>query len=95
MGSTLEILSQFWASICGGYFFDPHQNTFCNAIHLYLWLFLLITPFVSFLVSLKLISIGTKEVEKIFAVYLTLQVKSECQSMNNNESVYMGKKNIH
>uniref|UniRef100_A0AAZ3PKR2 Pecanex-like protein n=1 Tax=Oncorhynchus tshawytscha TaxID=74940 RepID=A0AAZ3PKR2_ONCTS len=47
MGSqTLQILRQgVWASITGGWYYDPHQNTFVNALHLYLWLFLLCFPF--------------------------------------------------
>lgn len=53
MGSqTLEILRQgVWASLTGGWFYDPHQNLFCNAVHLYLWMFLLCSPFVTYLVS--------------------------------------------
>lgn len=56
MGSqTIEILRQgVWASLTGGWFYDPHQNIFCNAIHLYLWLFLLCTPFVTYLVSAQM-----------------------------------------
>lgn len=47
MGSqTLEIFRQgVWASITGGWFFDPSQNVFCNTFHLYVWLFLLGLPF--------------------------------------------------
>ncbi|XP_062851744.1 pecanex-like protein 1 [Trichomycterus rosablanca] len=47
MGSqSLQILRQgVWASITGGWYYDPHQNTFVNALHLYLWLFLLCFPF--------------------------------------------------
>ncbi|CAK1583049.1 unnamed protein product [Parnassius mnemosyne] len=47
MGSqTLEILRQgVWASLTGGWFYDPHQNLFCNTVHLYIWLFLLCLPF--------------------------------------------------
>ncbi|XP_060781112.1 pecanex-like protein 1 isoform X4 [Neoarius graeffei] len=47
MGSqTLQILRQgVWASVTGGWFYDPHQNTFVNALHLYIWLFLLCFPF--------------------------------------------------
>ncbi|XP_028037155.1 pecanex-like protein 1 [Bombyx mandarina] len=47
MGSqTLEILRQgVWASLTGGWFYDPHQNLFCNTVHLYIWLFLLCVPF--------------------------------------------------
>ncbi|XP_070578980.1 pecanex-like protein 1 [Ptychodera flava] len=47
MGShTLEVLRQgLWASVTGGWFFDPHQSIFCNTAHLYLWIFLLCFPF--------------------------------------------------
>lgn len=54
MGSqTLEILRQgFLASLTGGWFFDPsHKTTFANAVHLYIYLFLLCTPFVTYMVS--------------------------------------------
>ncbi|XP_077995058.1 pecanex-like protein 1 [Glandiceps talaboti] len=51
MGShTLEVLRQgLWASMTGGWFFDPHQSIFCNTFHLYLWLFLLCFPFTLYL----------------------------------------------
>nr|XP_022912748.1 pecanex-like protein 1 isoform X1 [Onthophagus taurus] len=47
MGSqAFEILRQgVWASLTGGWFYDPHQDVFCNTFHLYLWLFLLCVPF--------------------------------------------------
>ncbi|XP_061749887.1 pecanex-like protein 1 isoform X5 [Nerophis ophidion] len=47
MGSqTLQILRQgVWASVTGGWYYDPDQNTFVNALHLYIWLFLLAFPF--------------------------------------------------
>lgn len=53
MGSqTLEILRQgVWASLTGGWFYDPHQDVFCNTFHLYIWLFLLCLPFFSYMVS--------------------------------------------
>lgn len=53
MGSqTLEILRQgVWASLTGGWFYDPHQDEFCNTFHLYLWLFLLCLPFTIYVVS--------------------------------------------
>lgn len=53
MGSqTLEILRQgVWASLTGGWFYDPHQDEFCNTFHLYLWLFLLCMPFTIYVVS--------------------------------------------
>lgn len=62
MGSqTLEILRQgVWASLTGGWFYDPHQDIFCNTVHLYLWLFLLCAPFVAYVYFPKtLITWGT------------------------------------
>lgn len=52
MGSqTLQILRQgVWASVTGGWYYDPHQNTFVNALHLYLWLLLLCLPFTLYMV---------------------------------------------
>ncbi|CAH1791928.1 unnamed protein product [Owenia fusiformis] len=51
MGShILEVLRQgLWASLTGGWFFDPHQSLFCNTFHLYLWLFLLCLPLTLYL----------------------------------------------
>ena len=53
MGSqTLEILRQgVWASLTGGWFYDPHLDVFSNTFHLYVWLFLLCLPFTIYLVS--------------------------------------------
>ena len=54
MGSqTLEILRQgVWASLTGGWFFDPHQEIFTNTFHFYLWILLLCLPFSLFLVRM-------------------------------------------
>uniref|UniRef100_T1GX51 Pecanex-like protein n=1 Tax=Megaselia scalaris TaxID=36166 RepID=T1GX51_MEGSC len=50
MGSqTFEILLSSLSSFTGGFFYDPYQNIFCNSVHLYLWLFLLCTPFITYL----------------------------------------------
>lgn len=53
MGSqTLEILRQgVWASLTGGWFYDPHLDVFSNTFHLYVWLFLLCLPFTIYLVK--------------------------------------------
>lgn len=53
MGSqTLEILRQgVWASLTGGWFYDPHLDIFSNTFHLYIWLFLLCLPFTIYLVK--------------------------------------------
>ncbi|KAK0163469.1 hypothetical protein PV327_007144 [Microctonus hyperodae] len=51
MGSqSLEILRQgIWASLTGGWFYDPHLDVFSNTFHLYVWLFLLCLPFTIYL----------------------------------------------
>ncbi|XP_015768374.1 PREDICTED: pecanex-like protein 3 [Acropora digitifera] len=53
MGSqTLEILRQgVWASLTGGWFFDPHQEIFTNTFHFYLWIVLLCLPFSLYLAT--------------------------------------------
>nr|XP_033809608.1 pecanex-like protein 3 isoform X3 [Geotrypetes seraphini] len=52
MGSqVLQILRQgVWASLTGGWYFDPHQSTFSNCFHLYTWIFLVIFPFLLYMV---------------------------------------------
>ncbi|XP_071872854.1 pecanex isoform X2 [Bombus fervidus] len=51
MGSQmLEILRQgVWASLTGGWFYDPRLDVFSNTFHLYIWLFLLCLPFIIYL----------------------------------------------
>uniref|UniRef100_A0A8C3RPV0 Pecanex-like protein n=1 Tax=Chelydra serpentina TaxID=8475 RepID=A0A8C3RPV0_CHESE len=53
MGSqALQILRQgVWAALSGGWYQDPHQGAGVNALHLYLWLFLLGFPFTLYMVS--------------------------------------------
>ncbi|KAJ8308587.1 hypothetical protein KUTeg_013461 [Tegillarca granosa] len=48
MGShIIDIFRQgIWASLTGGWFYDPHQNIFSNTFHLYLWMGLLAFPLV-------------------------------------------------
>lgn len=55
MGSqALQILRQgVWASLTGGWYVDPHQSTFSNCFHLYLWIFLLAFPFLLYMVSVS------------------------------------------
>lgn len=53
MGSQLlQILRQgVWAALSGGWYQDPHQGAGVNALHLYLWVFLLGFPFTLYMVS--------------------------------------------
>ena len=46
MGSQmLDILRQgIWASLTGGWYYDPHHRVFTNTFHLYLWLALFTLP---------------------------------------------------
>lgn len=46
MGSQmLDILRQgVWASLSGGWYYDPHHRLFTNTFHLYTWLFLFTLP---------------------------------------------------
>ncbi|CAL8298952.1 unnamed protein product [Merluccius merluccius] len=46
MGSqVVQTLRQgVWASLTGGWYYDPDQNKFNNSCHLYLWIFLLMLP---------------------------------------------------
>ncbi|XP_069036469.1 pecanex-like protein 3 isoform X2 [Lepisosteus oculatus] len=51
MGSqVLQILRQgVWASLTGGWYVDPHQSTFSNCFHLYLWILLVTLPFLLYM----------------------------------------------
>ena len=40
-----------WAALSGGWYQDQHQGAGVNALHLYLWLFLLGFPFTLYMVS--------------------------------------------
>ncbi|EJD75556.1 hypothetical protein LOAG_17322 [Loa loa] len=40
-----EIVRQgIWASLTGGWYYEPGYTLFCNAVHLYLWLILFLIP---------------------------------------------------
>ncbi|XP_075700081.1 pecanex-like protein 1 isoform X1 [Rhinoderma darwinii] len=73
MGSqTLQILRQgVWASITGGWYYDPHQSTFVNTLHLYIWLFLLCFPFTLYMAlpsSLVIVAVYCPVVASVFIV---------------------------
>ncbi|KAM9148726.1 pecanex-like protein 1 isoform 4-T4 [Pangshura tecta] len=61
MGSqALQILRQgVWAALSGGWYQDPHQGAGVNALHLYLWLFLLGFPFTLYMIGSGLSRLGT------------------------------------
>ncbi|KAM8781882.1 pecanex-like protein 1 isoform 6-T6 [Rhynchonycteris naso] len=73
MGSqTLQILRQgVWAALSGGWYYDPHQATFVNALHLYLWLFLLGLPFTLYMAlpsSMIIVAVYCPVIAAIFIV---------------------------
>ncbi|XP_040598745.1 pecanex-like protein 1 isoform X4 [Mesocricetus auratus] len=73
MGSqTLQILRQgVWAALSGGWYYDPHQATFVNALHLYLWLFLLGLPFTLYMAlpsSMIIVAVYCPVVAAVFIV---------------------------
>ncbi|XP_013392762.1 pecanex-like protein 1 [Lingula anatina] len=80
MGShTLEILRQgLWASLTGGWFYDPHQSVFSNTFHLYLWLFFLCFPLTLYLTlpsSLVVWSIYCAVIAAVFIVVKGINYK--------------------
>lgn len=83
MGSqTLEILRQgVLASLTGGWFYDVHQNVFCNAVHLYIWLFLLFLPFIIYMVS------GDGVVLFSFLIFMALNVRSPLKHVIINMAI--------
>ncbi|KAM9646369.1 pecanex-like protein 1 isoform 4-T4 [Trichechus inunguis] len=76
MGSqTLQILRQgVWAALSGGWYYDPHQATFVNALHLYLWLFLLGLPFTLYMALPSSVIIVAVYCPVIAAVFVVLKM---------------------
>ncbi|VDL83904.1 unnamed protein product [Nippostrongylus brasiliensis] len=73
-----EILRQgIWASLTGGWYYEPAHSIFCNTVHLYLWLVLLIVPLVVGLVTSGAFNISlllgyTSFIGIVFAILKTL-----------------------
>ncbi|ETN81692.1 hypothetical protein NECAME_08317, partial [Necator americanus] len=73
-----EILRQgIWASLTGGWYYEPTHSIFCNTVHLYLWLVLLVVPLVVGLVtsgalSLSLLAGYTCFIGVLFAILKTV-----------------------
>uniref|UniRef100_T1IPX1 Pecanex-like protein n=1 Tax=Strigamia maritima TaxID=126957 RepID=T1IPX1_STRMM len=99
MGSqTLEILRQgVWASITGGWFYDPHQEVLCNTLHLYVWIFLLCFPLVLYLCYLSTLfvwTLYTVTIGILFIVIKTINYRmhlmfdtSECIQVSSDTSI--------
>ena len=69
MGSQLlDMLRQgVWASLTGGWYYDPHHKLFTNTFHLYVWLSLFCLP-----LSFHLVGVNN-DLEN-FYLYLNLLV---------------------
>ncbi|XP_038621911.1 pecanex-like protein 1 isoform X1 [Tachyglossus aculeatus] len=80
MGSqTVQILRQgVWAALSGGWYYDPHQGTFVNALHLYLWLFLLALPFALYMAlpsSMIIVAIYCPVIAAVFIILKTVNYR--------------------
>ncbi|KAK3093672.1 hypothetical protein FSP39_018732 [Pinctada imbricata] len=74
MGSHIDILLQgIWASLTGGWFYDPHQNIFSNTFHLYLWMALLVLPFILHLTLTPTLAIWTIYCAAIGALFALIK----------------------
>ncbi|CAJ0573510.1 unnamed protein product, partial [Mesorhabditis spiculigera] len=71
-----EILRQgVWASLTGGWYYEPAHSTFCNTVHLYLWIVLLILPLLLGLVSTGTLSLGLVAAYSTFICLLFAAIK--------------------
>ncbi|KYO21669.1 pecanex-like protein 1 isoform X5 [Alligator mississippiensis] len=76
MGSqVLQILRQgVWAALSGGWYQDPHQGAGVNALHLYLWLFLLGFPFTLYMALPSSMAIVAVYCPVIAALFIVLKM---------------------
>ncbi|XP_064603904.1 pecanex-like protein 1 isoform X2 [Liolophura sinensis] len=80
MGShTLDILRQgLWASLTGGWFYDPRQGVFCNTFHLYLWMFLLIFPLILHLTLPPSLLLWSIYCSVIALLFISIKIVNYC-----------------
>ncbi|MCP9261828.1 Pecanex-like protein 1 [Dirofilaria immitis] len=65
-----EIVRQgIWASLTGGWYYEPSYTLFCNAVHLYLWLILFLIPL---LFGLSFNSISSVYVTVAYVTFIVL-----------------------
>uniref|UniRef100_A0A8C5SV37 Pecanex-like protein n=1 Tax=Laticauda laticaudata TaxID=8630 RepID=A0A8C5SV37_LATLA len=99
MGSqVLQILRQgVWAALSGGWYQDPHQGAGVNALHLYLWLFLLGFPFTLYMAlpsSMVIVAIYCPVIAALFIVlkminYRLHRALDEGEIVERNASEHM------
>ncbi|VDM21560.1 unnamed protein product [Wuchereria bancrofti] len=65
-----EIVRQgIWASLTGGWYYEPGCTLFCNAVHLYLWLILFLIPL---LLGLSFGTITSTYITVAYVTFITL-----------------------
>ncbi|XP_050809359.1 pecanex-like protein 1 isoform X5 [Gopherus flavomarginatus] len=99
MGSqALQILRQgVWAALSGGWYQDPHQGAGVNALHLYLWLFLLGFPFTLYMAlpsSMVIVAVYCPVIAALFIVlkmvnYRLHRALDEGEIVERNASEHM------
>ncbi|XP_074440905.1 pecanex-like protein 1 isoform X8 [Larus michahellis] len=99
MGSqVLQILRQgVWAALSGGWYQDPHQGAGVNALHLYLWLFLLGFPFTLYMAlpsSMMIVAVYCPVIAALFIVlkmvnYRLHRALDEGEIVERNASEHM------
>ncbi|XP_071600639.1 pecanex-like protein 1 isoform X12 [Heliangelus exortis] len=99
MGSqVLQILRQgVWAALSGGWYQDPHQGPGVNALHLYLWLFLLGFPFTLYMAlpsSMMIVAVYCPVIAALFIVlkmvnYRLHRALDEGEIVERNASEHM------
>ncbi|KHJ42444.1 hypothetical protein D918_07573 [Trichuris suis] len=64
-----------WASVTGGWLYDPRQSLFCNTVHMYLWLILFAAPVMIsmfFTINVFLMTVYSAMVGMVFVVTKTI-----------------------
>uniref|UniRef100_A0A8B9G015 Pecanex-like protein n=1 Tax=Amazona collaria TaxID=241587 RepID=A0A8B9G015_9PSIT len=99
MGSqVLQILRQgVWAALSGGWYQDPHQGAGVNALHLYLWLFLLGFPFTLYMAlpsSMMIVAVYCPVIAALFIIlkmvnYRLHRALDEGEIVERNASEHM------
>ncbi|XP_061854877.1 pecanex-like protein 1 isoform X7 [Colius striatus] len=95
---VLQILRQgVWAALSGGWYQDPHQGAGVNALHLYLWLFLLGFPFTLYMAlpsSMMIVAVYCPVIAALFIVlkmvnYRLHRALDEGEIVERNASEHM------
>uniref|UniRef100_A0A8R1HZE9 Pecanex-like protein n=1 Tax=Caenorhabditis japonica TaxID=281687 RepID=A0A8R1HZE9_CAEJA len=72
-----EVIRQgIWASLAGGWYYEPSFSIFCNTLHLYVWFVLMVLPLViGFVVSSSGVSITIAAAYTAFVVFFFTVIK--------------------